>query len=108
MARTRHLTDRGVSYRELESKGLRLPVIDVHMRYRAPARYDDLVRVRCWVREVASRRVEFGYAVDLPPHDRLIATGTTALIAVNSNHVLTTLPDDVRALLVPVPDPVRL
>ena len=101
----RHL---GVRYRDLEEQGLLLPVVEAHLRYRAPARYDDPVVVRCWVRDVSSRRVQFGYAVEHGETGRLLATATTALIAVDSSHALTTIPPDVRAKLVVAPDPVRL
>jgi acyl-CoA thioester hydrolase len=49
IARTEHLRRSGMSYRELEEAGLRLAVGEVAIRYRRPARYDDEVRVRCWV-----------------------------------------------------------
>ena len=42
VARTEHLRRRGASYRELEAAGLRLAVSEVSVRYRQPARYDDL------------------------------------------------------------------
>ena len=58
IARTEHLRQCGASYRELETAGLRLAVSEVAIRYRQPARFDDPIRVRCWVREVASRRVD--------------------------------------------------
>ena len=60
VARCEHLRRTGLTYRELESRGCRLAVSEVSVRYRRPARYDDLLRVRCWVRDVASRRVTFG------------------------------------------------
>src|SRR5690606_13740864 len=63
IARTDHLRQAGMSYKELETAGYRLVVGDLHVRYRQPAHYDDPVRLRCWVREVGSRRVAFGYAV---------------------------------------------
>lgn len=107
-ARTDHMRHRGVSYRALEERGIRLPVVDAQLRYRAAARYDDLVRVRCWVREASSRRVTFGYAIECAADDRLLATASTALIAVDSKHVVTRLPGEVRDRLVPVPDPVRV
>ena len=107
-ARTDHMRQLGVSYRALEEGGLRLPVVDARVRYRQPARYDDLLRVSCWVREAASRRVTFGYAVHHAETGQLLATAQTSLIAVDSTHALTTIPRDVRATLVPTPDPVRL
>jgi acyl-CoA thioester hydrolase len=108
IARTEHLRHSGMSYRELEAAGLRLVVSELAVRYRQPARFDDAVRVRCWVRSVASRRVEFGYAVEHAGDERLLATARTSLIALDRHLSLTRLPDDVRRVLRPVPDPVRL
>jgi acyl-CoA thioester hydrolase len=108
VARCDHLRHQGTSYRDLEQAGLRLAVSEVSIRYRQPARYDDLVRVRCWVRDVASRRVEFGYAVERAVDGDLLATATTSLLALDSTMTLTRLPDDVRQVLHPIPDPIKL
>ena len=108
VARTEHLRACGASYRDLEAEGLRLAVSEVVIRYRQPARFDDLVRVRCWVRDVASRRVEFGYAVENSEDNRLLATATVALLALDSSLALRRLPADVGRRLRPVSDPVRL
>lgn len=105
IARTEHLRHCGASYRELETAGLRLVVSEVAIRYRQPARFDDLVRVRCWVKEVASRRVTFGYAVEHAEARRMLATATVALVALDASMALTRLPDEVRAMLHAVPDP---
>jgi acyl-CoA thioester hydrolase len=108
VARTEHLRLSGTSYRDLESDGLRLAVSEVSVRYRQPARFDDVIRVRCWVREVATRRVTFGYAVEDAASGGLLATASTALVSLGANLRLATLPDRVRAALRVVPDPVRL
>ena len=63
IARTEHLRAAGMSYKEVEAMGVRLAVGELSVRYRQAARYDDSVRVRCWVREIASRKIVFGYAV---------------------------------------------
>jgi acyl-CoA thioester hydrolase len=108
MARTEHLRERGVSYKELEAQGIYLAVTDVQVRYRQPARYDDLIRVRCWVRGLGSRRVIFGYAVERAETSELLATAETSLIALNRQHALSRIPEHVCDLLEPTPDPVRL
>lgn len=108
MARTEHLRLAGTSYREVEESGFRLAVGELSIRYRRPARYDDLVRVRCWVRDVASRRVSFGYVVEDAAEGHMLATATTAMIVLNTQMAPARLPDRVRALLLPVADPVRL
>lgn len=108
MARTEHLREAGMTYREMEEQGVMLTVTDARIRYRRAARYDDLVRVRCWVRDLASRRVTFGYAVERPATDELLATAETSLIALDRNHQVGRIPAAVHDLLVPTPDPVRL
>lgn len=108
VARCEHLRLSGMSYRELEQAGLRLAVSELAIRYRQPARYDDLIRIRCWIREVASRRVDFGYAVEHAEDQRLLATASTRLIALDIGMMLARLPERVRQVLRPIPDPVRL
>lgn len=108
VARTDHMRRRGVTYRELEDQGLRLAVVEASIRYRQPARYDDLLSVRCWVRDIASRRVVFGYAVDRLGDGALLATAQPALIALDTAQRLSSIPDLVRRRLGAVSDPVRL
>ncbi len=108
IARTEHLRLAGMSYRELEKGGLRLAVSEVAVRYRQPARYDDRVRIRCWVRELVSRRIDFGYAVEHADDARLLATAFTSLLALDRHMSLARMPDAVRRAMRAVPDPVNL
>ncbi|MGH7583608.1 MAG: acyl-CoA thioesterase [Gemmatimonadales bacterium] len=108
VARTEHLRQTGLSYRELEVAGFMLMVSGLAVRYRRPARYDDWIRVRVWVRAMASRRVSFGYAIENEATDALLATASTDLHIVDRSLRLTRFPDDVAARLLPVADPVRL
>jgi len=108
VARCEHLRGTGLSYRELEASGLRLVVGEAAIRYRRPARYDDQLRIRCWVREVASRRVVFGYAVENAETGLLLATATVSLLPLDASMALCHLPDRVATRLQVAPDPVRL
>ena len=108
IARTEHLRQSGMSYRELEASGLRLAVSEAAIRYRQPARYDDSIRIRCWLREVASRKVDFGYAIEHAEDGRLLATASTSLLALDSSMALTRLPEALRKTLRVIPDPVNL
>src|ERR671910_151059 len=102
VARTEHLRKCGMSYRDLEASGLRLAVSEVAIRYRQPARYDDPIRIRCWVREVGSRRVDFGYAVEHAGDARLLATASTSLLALDTTMSISRLPEAVREVLHPI------
>lgn len=108
VARTELLRMTGISYRELEEMGLFLVVAEIGMRYRQPARYDDPVRIRCWIRERASRRITFGYAVEHDTTGVLLATATTALMVLDHDFDFARLPPAVTDRLLPVPDLVRL
>jgi len=106
-ARTELMREAGLSYKDLEQQGMYLAVSEVSVRYRAAARYDDVVQVRCWVRELVSRRVTFGYAVERAATGELLATGETALVSLTHRHTLTRIPAHVLDLLKPIADPVR-
>ena len=106
-ARTELMRETGLTYKELEQQGVYLAVSEVSVRYLRPARYDDLVRVTCWVRELASRRVTFAYAVERADTGEVLATAETALISLTHQHTLTRIPEHVASLLHPVPDPIR-
>jgi len=108
MARTEHLRHAGMSYKEVEAMGVRLAVGELAIRYRQPARYDDQVRIRCWVRELGSRRILFGYAIENAETNLLLATATTAMFSINAEQRPTRLPDQVMGLLRVTPDPVRV
>lgn len=108
VARTEHLRLTGPSYRELEEQGFRLAVSELQVRYRAPARYDDPIRIRCWVREAKSRLVSFGYAVEHDTSGALLVTATTDLVVLDADFHLARLPGEVLAALHVTPDPVRL
>ncbi len=108
IARTEHIRAAGMSYREIEARGVRLAVSGLRVRYRQPARYDDLVRVRCWVRDAGSRLVTFGYVIEHDETEMLLATAETSLVSLDQSHHVSRMPDDILARLAPTPDPVRL
>ena len=108
MARTEHLRRTGLTYREMEEHGYRLVVGELNVRYLRSARYDDECRVRCWVRDLASRRVIFGYAVEHATTGELLVTASTSMIVLDAGMKLARLPDEVHRRLAVAPDPVRL
>ena len=68
----------GFDYRDMEiQEDSFLVVADVHCRYRRPARFDDLLIVRCWVTQSQKRTVKFGYEIRHQQTGEIIATGGT-------------------------------
>lgn len=89
-------------YSELERRGVLLAVSEASLRYRAPARYEDLIRVYATVTSVRSRTVAFDYRIHRVHEDEdgdLLVTATTTLVALNTDNRPRTLPEDLlRAL----------
>jgi len=108
VARTELLRQAGMSYKALEEEGYFLAVSEVRLRYKRAARYDDPIRVRCWVREVGSRKVGFGYAVEHAERNELLATAVIELLSLSREFTPTRLPVEVQTMLTPIQDPVKV
>jgi len=63
MGRTELLRSTGRTYRELEAQGILLAVVKLEVRYRAPARYDDLLTIQTTLRSVGHVKIEHDYEV---------------------------------------------
>src|SRR5205814_6580298 len=61
VGRTDWLREHGWSYRDMETDGYALPVIEAHCTYRESARYDDEIQVRTAAALVSPVRIEFQY-----------------------------------------------
>jgi acyl-CoA thioester hydrolase len=75
LARTALCRQGGRSYHEIERDGHWLMVTGAQLRYRAGATYGDVVQVECWIDQLKSRTLTFGYRV-LRGGELLVA-GTT-------------------------------
>jgi acyl-CoA thioester hydrolase len=59
LGRTEMIRELGMPYRELEERGLLLPVVEAELQFRAPARYDDSVTIYTAVEEYNHLRLQF-------------------------------------------------
>jgi acyl-CoA thioester hydrolase len=75
IGRTQLLKEHGVPYRQLESDGYFLPVVEVQAKYHRPAVYDDVVTVFTTLREKPSIRVTLEY--EIRRGNDLLVTGKT-------------------------------
>lgn len=100
IGRTEFMRELGVRYADLERTGIRLVVAEASVRYRSPARYDDLIRVDTRLTRARSRTVTFEYDVVRvceSGDDELLATARTTLVAIDEGGTARTLPGDVVA-----------
>lgn len=98
-ARTAFMRDRGVSYAELEERGVRLPVSRANVEYRQGVGYDRLVRVETWVAIVRSRSVRFAYRILAAADGALLARAETELVCTGADGRPTRMPERVRRAL---------
>lgn len=75
IGRTTLLKEVGVPYRQLETEGYRLPVLEVAAKYLRPAVYDDTLTVVTTMREKPVLRIRLAYEV--LRGDELLVTGET-------------------------------
>ena len=99
IGRTDHIRTLGGSYREMEEQGITLAVSEASLRFIAPARYDDMIRVETTLSRVTSRTLTFDYVVSNAESGVKLATASTALISLDPRGRVTALPADVRARL---------
>lgn len=74
----------GMTYKELEQKGIMLPVSEYDVKYVAPAFYDDELIVRTNITEIAGARIYFNYSL-MNSEKKTISTANTTLVFVNRN-----------------------
>lgn len=83
VARVEALRTLGISYRELEDKGILLPVSDFQIRYLKPAYYDELLTIKTVIPSAPTVRLLFNYEV-FNEKDQLIAVASTTLVFVSA------------------------
>jgi acyl-CoA thioester hydrolase len=77
VGRTEMLRARGMSYREVEQAGIRMPVLEVSCRYLEPARYDDELGIETVLVERGRASLRFEYRVVREADGELLACGMT-------------------------------
>lgn len=63
VARTQLLAEIGLPYVDLQASGFLLPVLEANLKYRAPARYDDVISIRATMPEMPRVRIHINYEV---------------------------------------------
>ncbi len=96
MGRIEFLRNLGFPYSELEKENIFLAVIDAHCKYKAPARFDDLLVIKTWLSKMKYARVEFCYEIRREGEEKLIAEGSTVLACLDENRRPRIIPDKIK------------
>jgi acyl-CoA thioester hydrolase len=91
------LRKRGVTYAEWAANGRHLPVVECSLRYRAPARFDDVLEIDTVLGELRAVSLRYDYTVTRA--GVVLAEGSTRLASVDEAHRLTRFTDEMVGVL---------
>ena len=78
IARTEWLRNLGVTYKELENKGIMLPVISLFFNFIKSAKYDDVLTINVILKKKPLVKIEFDYEIYNKKKEK-ISTGNSVL-----------------------------
>src|SRR3954468_22068645 len=99
VGRVEFLRSNGRSYGALEADGIGLAVSEAKVRYLAPARFDDVVRIETTLTSVRSRSVTFDYVIVNADTGARLATAHTSLVSIDPQGRLVAIPAEFREAL---------
>jgi acyl-CoA thioester hydrolase len=92
VGRVEFIRQMGLDYKQMEAEGCSIAVVDVHVRYRAPARYDDELVIETRLLAARGSVVRFGYRILRIADDILLCEGETLHVCVDKDMKKTCLP----------------
>ncbi len=99
VARVEYLRDLGVVYAQMEKDGVFLAVFEAYCKYKASARYDDLLVARTWVSKLKHARAELSYEIWRENETQLVVEGRTTLVCVDTEGKPMLIPKQISDLL---------
>lgn len=96
MGRTELLRSAGVSYRDLERAGVFFVVARCSARFRAPARYDDLLTLTTRIVRMGQVKIDHAYELHRKEDGLLLATAETTLACVGPDGGVIPIPESIR------------
>lgn len=82
IARTEALRQVGITYKNIEANGVMMPVVNLTMNYKKPAKYDDELTVKAIFRSMPTVKSVIEYEV-WNDAEELLCTGETTLVFVD-------------------------
>ena len=94
IGRTELLRSTGISYKDLEDQGILMVIVKISVRYRRPAKYDDVLTLRTRTTRSSGAKIEHVY--QLLRGDEVIAEGDSTLACVDRTGKVLRVPDWLR------------
>ncbi len=84
----------GFTYRDMEKvDDVHIAVVDVHCRFKMPARYDDLLTIRTWLLNVRESLIHFAYEILRTTDNEVLAEGESVHLVLNAKFKRIHLPE---------------
>ncbi len=93
LGRTELFRSAGGDYRAMEEQGLYLVVVDIKVKYRKPARYDDLLRLTTEL--IHFNKVKLVHEYKIYNGETLLAEGESSIVCVDGDGNIRWIPDNV-------------
>jgi acyl-CoA thioester hydrolase len=95
VSRAESIRDLGFTYADMEKMGVIMPVVEVHSKFLRPARYDDLLTIKTFLKELPTHHnVEFHHEVYNEKRE-LLATANIVLYFMEAKTMKrTTMPQE--------------
>jgi acyl-CoA thioester hydrolase len=97
LGRVAWLRRRGVTYDTWTAAGFHLPVVDMELQYKRPARFEDELVVVTTLSKVTAATLTFEYKI--MRGDELLTTGMTRLACVGHDHSVRRIPPEMKTVL---------
>lgn len=96
--------DRGFNYKDLESSGYMLPVVEAHVRYKQEVKYDDQILVRVWLAETKRSSMKFEYEIFNTTTQTITTDGYTWHVVIGKERKAVKIPTFFKEYLIVNPD----
>jgi acyl-CoA thioester hydrolase len=98
-SRTEFLRGRGVDLAAYHEKGLLFTVAEANVRYKAPAKYNDLLSAESFVKEIGNSSVVLATAIRRASDGVLLTEGEVRLVCINATGRPTRIPEEIKIAL---------
>ncbi len=101
ICRTEAIRSLGMSYKQLEDRGIIMPVAKLQMSFIRPAAYDDVLKFETTVRKLEKNKISFQYNV-FKEDERICTRATVDLVFMDAEiHKRVDMPDELMEKLSP-------
>ena len=89
----------GISYDEIEKRGIWLPVSEYKIKYLKPAFYDEILEIHTYVKKVPGVKIEFEYEIYNDSQQKITEASTTLFFLDATTNKVSRCPDFLMELI---------